>query len=173
MVREFVIDSSILIEFSKHGILEELFSLPFGFVVPDLLFEQELIDLGQYSRDDLLRFGLGVETLGPAEVSTAQSHQSSQRRLSFVDCSGIALASARGYALLTGDRRMQNFAESLGIEFHEVLWLIDRIHAEQILTLPATLKVLMAMRDSGRSSVPETRLEQRIQELSAQASNRC
>ena len=156
-----------MIEFSKHGILEELFRLPFGFVVPDMLFGQELIDLGRYSRDELLRFGLGVETLGPAEVSTAQSYQSSQRRLNLVDCSVVVLASTRGHALLTGDRRMQKFAGSLDIEFHEVLWLIDRIHAEKILTLPATLKVLRAMRDSGRSSVPETRLEQRIQELSA------
>jgi hypothetical protein len=54
MVRILVSDSSVLIEFSKRGLLEEMFRLPLEFVVPDLLFEEELIDLGQYSRDDLV-----------------------------------------------------------------------------------------------------------------------
>ena len=170
-MRTFVIDSSILIEFSKHGILEELFRLPFEFVVPDLLFEQELIDLGRYSRDDLNRFGLGVEALNAAEVEAAQSHQSSQSRLSLVDCSAIALASSRNHALLTGDRRMQEFAGTLGVEHHEVLWLIERILDEGIMPVTEILSSLRAMRDSGKSCVPAQQLERRIQELSGIASN--
>ena len=113
MVRILVSDSSVLIEFSKRGLLEdskrglleEMFRLPFEFVVPDLLFEEELIDLGQYSRDDLVRFGLGVEALDPIGVTTALSYQSRRRRLSLVDCFALALASGRKYALLTGATR--------------------------------------------------------------------
>jgi|TARA_Y100000310_G_scaffold140405_1_gene139878 hypothetical protein len=71
MVRVLVSDSSVLIEFSKRGLLEEMFRLPFEFAVPDLLFEEELIDLGTYSRDDLHRFGLRVEALDPLGVTTA------------------------------------------------------------------------------------------------------
>ncbi len=69
MVRILVSDSSVLIEFSKRSLLAEMFRLPFEFVVPDLLFEEELIDLGQYSRDDLVSFGLGVEALDPIGVT--------------------------------------------------------------------------------------------------------
>ena len=56
-----VSDSSVLIEFAKRELLDKMFDLPFEFAVPDLLFDQELIDLGRYSRQDLLDFGLRVE----------------------------------------------------------------------------------------------------------------
>ena len=49
-----VSDSSILIEFSKRELLDRMFQLEFQFAVPDLLFHEELIDLGAYTRQDLL-----------------------------------------------------------------------------------------------------------------------
>ena len=52
-----------------------MFELPFEFAVPDLLFDQELIDLGRYSRQDLLDFGLRVEALNPDGVARAISYQ--------------------------------------------------------------------------------------------------
>ena len=66
-----VSDSSVLIEFAKRELLDKMFDLPFEFAVPDLLFDQELIDLGQYSRQDLLDFGLRVEALDSEGVATA------------------------------------------------------------------------------------------------------
>ena len=59
-----VSDSSVLIEFSKRDLLDRMFELRFQFAVPDLLFNEELIDLGSYDRQDLIRLGLRVETLG-------------------------------------------------------------------------------------------------------------
>ena len=53
-----VSDSSILIEFSKRQLLGKMFNLELQFAVPDLLFREELIDLGSYSRQDLVGFGL-------------------------------------------------------------------------------------------------------------------
>ena len=58
-----VSDSSVLIELSKRQLLARMFELHFQFAVPDLLFEEELIDLGLYSRQDLLGLGLQVEAL--------------------------------------------------------------------------------------------------------------
>ena len=162
----FVFDSSILFEFSKHGLLEEMFRLPIEFVVPDLLFEEELIDLGRYSRDDLLDYGLSVAELGPQEILAAQSHRSDHPSLSLVDSSAIALASGRDFGLLTSDRRMRNYAEELGIAVHEVLWLMGRLLDEGVLAASDILEVLAAMRDDGRSCVPRSQLERRINELS-------
>ena len=45
-----VSDSSMLIEFSKRDLLDRMFELSFQFAVPDLLFNEELIDLGRYDR---------------------------------------------------------------------------------------------------------------------------
>ena len=53
-----VSDISILIEFSKRGLLDRMFQLDFEFAVQDLLFREELIDLGSHTRSDLLGLGL-------------------------------------------------------------------------------------------------------------------
>ena len=66
-----VSDSSILIELSKRELLDRMFELEFQFAVPDLLFHEELIDLGPYSRQDLLTLGLSVESLDPEGVEMA------------------------------------------------------------------------------------------------------
>jgi len=166
MVRVLVSDSSVLIEFSKRGLLEEMFRLSFEFVVPDLLFEEELIDLGEYSRDDMVRFGLGVEALDPIGVKTALSYQSRRRRLSLVDCFALALASGRKYVLLTGDKAMRTFAEAEDIEVHGVLWIVDHILAEGIVPKADILAALEAMRDDPRCHVPGTELARRIRQLS-------
>ena len=60
------------------------------------LFNEELIDLGRYDRQDLVRLGLRVEALDPEGVATAIAYQSRRRALSLVDCFALALAHHRG-----------------------------------------------------------------------------
>ena len=55
-----VSDSSILIEFLKQRLLGRMFQLEFEFAVPDLLFHEELIDLGAHTRSDLLALALAA-----------------------------------------------------------------------------------------------------------------
>ena len=114
-----VSDSSVLIEFSERDLLDRMFELSFQFAVPDLLFNEELIDLGRYHRQDLVRLGLRVEALDPEGVATAIAYQSRRRVLSLVDCFALALAHHQGYTLLTEDRRMRSFALEEGIQNHD------------------------------------------------------
>ena len=65
-----VSDRSILIEFSKRGLLDKMFQLEFEFAVPDLLFREELMDLGARTRSDLLSLGLRVEALDAKGVGS-------------------------------------------------------------------------------------------------------
>ena len=96
-----VSDSSILIEFSKRELLDRMFQLEFEFAVPDLLFHEELIDLGAYSRRDLLGLGLRVASLDPEGLEMAIAYQSERPALSLVDSLALALASHQGWNLLT------------------------------------------------------------------------
>ncbi len=96
-MRVLVSDSSVLIEFAKRELLDRMFQLPFEFAVPDLLFDQELIDLGRYSRQDLLDFGLRVEALNPDGVARAISYQALRPALSLVDCFGMVPFACRGW----------------------------------------------------------------------------
>lgn len=95
-----VIDSSILIEFSKRGLLDRMFQLEFEFAVLDLLFREELIDLGAYTRSDLLGLGLRVEALDATGVAVAIAYQAERPALSLVGSFALALASHRGWPLL-------------------------------------------------------------------------
>ena len=117
-----VSDSSVLIEFSKRELLDKMFGLDFEFAVPDLLFHEELIDLGPYSRRDLLGLGLRVESLDPGGVEAAVAYQSERPALSLVDSFALALAIRQGWDLLTEDRLMRRVAQSEGIPHRDALW---------------------------------------------------
>ena len=160
-----VSDSSVLIEFSKRELLDKMFELEFQFAVPDLLFDEELIDLGEYSRQDLIGFGLLVEALDPDGVAMAISYQSRRPALSLVDCFALALANAQGYVLLTEDRTMRGFAESEGILHRDVLWVVDTMSAAGILSAAQVIAALAAMREDPRCPVPNQELARRLRRL--------
>ena len=160
-----VSDSSILIEFSKRELLDKMFQLEFQFTVPDLLFHEELIDLGAYSRQDLLRFGLKVESMDGEGVERAIAYQSERPALSLVDSFALALAAHRGWHLLTEDRTMRSVAESKGIAHMDALWVIDKLLDAGILSAPHVVDVLEAMGDDPRCPVPKSELAARIRRL--------
>ena len=160
-----VSDSSVLIELSKRDLLDRMFQLQFTFAVPDLLFHEELIDLGRYDRQDLVRMGLRVEALDPDGVATAVAYQGRRRALSLVDCFALAVAHHRGYTLLTEDRRMRSFAQDEGIPNHDVLWIVDHMHREDILTISQVAAALEAMYQDPRCPVPRQELARRLRGL--------
>ena len=160
-----VSDSSILIEFSKRELLDKMFDLELQFAVPDLLFHEELIDLGSYSRRDLVGFGLRVEALDAEGVELAIAYQSERPALSLVDSFALALADRQGWHLLTEDRIMRTVAESNGIAHLDALWIVDRMQASSILSASQVVAVLEAMRDDPRCPVPKPELAARIERL--------
>ena len=131
-----VSDSSVLIEFSKRELLDKMFMLEFQFAVPDLLFHEELIDLGAYSRHDVLALGLKVESLD-----------------------------AEGVEILTEDRTMRSVAESKGVAHQDALWVIDNMLVAGIVSETQVVAVLEAMRDDPRCPIPNTDLSARIRDL--------
>lgn len=164
-MRVLVSDSSILIEFSKREILEKMFELDFQFAVPDLLFNEELIDLGPYSRQDLLDFGLRVESLDADGVQTAISYQAERTALSLVDSFALALAGVHGWRLLTEDKPMRRFAELKQIAHLDALWVVDRLVDTGLISDSHVLAVLEAMHFDPRSPVPKLELTARIRRL--------
>ena len=160
-----VSDSSVLIEFSKRELLDKIFELEYQFAVPDLLFNEELIDLGQYSRQDLVTFGLLIEALDPDGVAMAISYQSRRSALSLVDCFALALANCQGCVLLTEDRTMRGFAQAEGIPHHDILWVVDNMSAAGILSAAQVTATLEAMRDDPRCPVPDRELALRLRRL--------
>ena len=160
-----VSDSSILIEFSKRGLLGKMFQLKFEFAVPDLLFREELIDLGSHTRRDLLGLGLRVEALDAKGVDIAIAFQAERPALSLVDSFALALASQQGWSLLTEDRTMRSVAESKGIAHLDALWIIDNLLDAGILSASQVVAALETMGDDPRCPVPKSGLAVRIRRL--------
>lgn len=160
-----VSDSSILIEFSKRELLDKMFQLEFQFAVPDLLSYEELIDLGAYSRQDLLAFGLRVESVDAEGVEAAIAYQSERPALSVVDAFALALADREGWHLLTEDRTMRNVAQSKGIAHRDALWVVDSMIDVGILPASQAVAALEAMRNDPRCPVPNPELTARIRRL--------
>lgn len=147
-MRIVVSDSSCLIDLRKVSLLDALLRLPCEFLIPDTLFEDELLKFTVAQKKALIRAGLKVIDLPGERVLRAQAIIRQSPRLSVHDGFAFALAeSHRGCVLLTGDGELRSLATRHKMEVHGVLWVIDEIHRHQIekaKTLLAALRTFSA-----------------------------
>jgi len=144
-MRIVVSDSSCLIDLRKVSLLDALLRLPFEFLIPDTLFEDELLKFTAAQKKALLRGGLKVIDLPGERVLRAQAVMRQAPRLSVNDGFAFALAESHpGCILLTSDGELRNLAARHQMEVHGVLWAIDQIHRNQIETAKTLLAALKA-----------------------------
>ena len=159
-----VADTSVLIDLERGGLLEQCFSLPYQFTVPDMLYRNELAGRrdGPEFGESLLALGLRVEELEGSEVSGAIRYRRERPNLSLPDAFALALAAARKWTLLTGDGVLRAFAARLSVVCHGVLWILDRL-LESGITSPADLvSGLTSIRDHPRCRLPHDEVASRL-----------
>lgn len=154
-----VSDTSVIIDLERGDLLRASFALSDSFVVPDLLFAQELDD--EFGRE-LVAMGLVVEELEGSEVARATALRRMEARLSIADTFAYALAHGRGWFLLTGDRVLREAAEAEGIAVHGVLWLLDRMEAEGVCDHPTLHAGLTKAADHPRCRLPRGEIDARL-----------
>ena len=93
-------------------------------------------------------------------------YQSERLALSQVDSFALALADWQGWLLLTEHRTMRSVAESKGIAYLDVLWIVDRMLDAGILSASHIVAALETVRDDPRCPVPKPDLAARIRRLS-------
>jgi predicted nucleic acid-binding protein len=156
-MRIVVSDSSCLIDLRKVSLLDALLRLPCEFLIPDTLFEDELLKSTAKQKKALIRAGLRVIELPGERVLRAQAVIRQAPRLSVHDGFAFALAESHpGCILLTGDGELRNLATQHSMEVHGVLWVIDEIHRHQIEKAKTLLTALRAF-----SGDPTVRLPRR------------
>ena len=165
-MRIIISDASVLIDLSKVRLLEALVGLPYEFVIPDVIFETELLRIEPYTRDDLGALGFQVGTLTGHQVDRAIAVSREHTALSTRDCFAFVLAcDTEGCILLTGDGKLRTRAEAEAIETHGVLWACDEMETHGT-TGPQTL--LMALRALDRDPfvrLPQDELQARLTRL--------
>ena len=142
-MRIIVSDSSCLIDLRKVGLLDAFLKLPYEFLIPNTLFEDELLKFTAAQKRALVKGGLTVTDLPGERVLRAQGVIREQPRLTLHD--GFAFALAEGYPgciLLTGDGGLRAFAVAQEVEVRGVLWLIDELHRHGVDTAANLLVVL-------------------------------
>src|SRR3990170_4390310 len=110
-MRIVVSDSSCLIDLRKVSLLDAFLRLPYELLIPNTLFEEELLKFTAAEKKSLLRGGLKVVDLPGDRVLRAREIARELPHLSVHDGFACALAESRlGCILLTGDRQLRRFA---------------------------------------------------------------
>ena len=119
-----VADSSIWFDLAAAGLLEKAVALHDRWTCPDVLLEEL-----RHDPEGSLLVSLGVEIceLSGAEVASVLELAREHFRPSRLDLFALVLARRPGGLLLTGDADLRRVAESLGVEVHGVLWILDRL----------------------------------------------
>jgi predicted nucleic acid-binding protein len=157
-----VSDTSVVIDLERADILEHVFALPYRFIVPDALYEQELKD---YGGERLLAKGLQVRILTGEQVQEAQRLRTLERRISIHDSYALSLAKAEAAILLAGDAAMRRLAEAEGVRCHGVLWVFDQLEDNR--TMPPTLlhEALTRLAAHPRCRLPRSEINLRLARL--------
>jgi predicted nucleic acid-binding protein len=138
-----VSDSSCLIDLRKASLLEAFLGLPYEIIIPDTLFEEELLKFSAAEKALLLDGGMKVVGLPGEGVLRAQEVASQFSALSIHDCFALTLAERNpGCILLTGDGLLRSVADGNGIEVHGVLWAIEEMHKASTATVAQIVEAL-------------------------------
>lgn len=124
-------DANILIDIEEGKIVDKIFSLPYQFITPDILYYEELED--QHSH--LIEQGLLLASLTPESVDHLQTIIINHAKPSRYDCMALVLAQQEECPLLTGDKDLRLSAEVERVEVKGTIWLVEQLVTEGIITI--------------------------------------
>jgi len=158
-MRIVVSDSSCLIDLRKASLLDTFLKLPYEILIPNTLFEDELLKFTNAQKQDLIRGGMKVMDLPGERVLRAQQLMRSTPQISIHDGFALALAEAHeGCILLTGDGSLRTLAAASRIEVHGVLWVIDEIYANGLGTAATLHAALLLFEEETAVRLPAREL---------------
>src|SRR5450759_5074178 len=118
-MRIVISDTSCLIDLRKVSMLDTFLRLPYEFLIPNTLFEEELLKFTAAQKKALIRGGLKVVDLPGERVLRAQAIVRAFPQLSVHDGFAFALAESHsGCILLSGDEVLRILATRHSIEVH-------------------------------------------------------
>ncbi|WLQ13306.1 DUF3368 domain-containing protein [Hahella aquimaris] len=155
-------DANILIDIEVGDLAAPMFSLGYKFLVPDILYYEEL----EEQHAHLLDLGLQIRSLSEQGVRRMETLAQRYARPGRNDLFALALAEAEKCPLLTGDAALRQAAETEQIDVKGTIWLILEMVREERITVAVARAALDRMRSSGRR-LPWDVAEELLSELEA------
>lgn len=116
-------DASVLIDIEHGKLTSAMFSLPYEFAVPDVLFIEELED----QHGHLLQLGLSSKSMSGDLVAEAFMLRQEYVKLSVNDLLVLIIARHESCQLLTSDKALREVAEIFNVEVHDTIWLVEQM----------------------------------------------
>ena len=150
-------DASVLIDIECGELTSAMFSLPWQFAVPDILYVEELAE----RHGHLLRFGLISKTMSGDLVAEAYGLHQKYIKPSVNDMLALTLAKHEDCQLLTGDKALREVAKELDVEVHGTIWLVEQMLQGEKITVEVASVAFQQMKDAG-SRLPWVEVEKML-----------
>lgn len=165
-MRIIISDTCCMIDLRKAALLEEMLRLPYTFIMPAPLFNDEWLSLNAVEKTRLCDLGLEIRDLPGPMVERAAAYFNRHRRLRLNDCFALVLAEETEEGmLLTGDALLRRVAEDNDVEARGVLWVTDELETRNVVPLSRLHEALRLLQDDDLVFLPEDELARRIRRL--------
>lgn len=159
-------DASCLIDLRKGQLLHVLLRLPYRFIVPLPIREEELLDFTPQEWRMLEDGGFTTYDLPGDEVAQAFALKRGHGGLSANDCFALVTAACQENGiLLTGDGQLRKVATARSVRVHGVLWIIDELRAAGACEAELLIFALESWRDDRTVFLPGAEIENRLRRL--------
>lgn len=151
-----VSNGSVLVDLTKARLIEPVVSLPFEFMIPDVILAHDLLDLGTYTAAKLLDLGFVKGALEGADARCATDYfLENRRKLSFNDCFAWRMAEVHKAILLTGEPNLGAIASAAQVEVRGLLWAVEMIAYHKTSTNKVLAKALERLANDPLVGLPE------------------
>lgn len=154
-------DANIVIDLITIGLIKEFMQLGFqvntsDFVMGELNEEHfNLVD--EYARKGQVI----INGFDSDELEQIFNLNAAKNGLSVPDCSVYYLANKLSASILTGDRKLRNYADQMGIEVHGILWIFDQLVDNNIISKMIARQKLLLLKTIN-SRLPEHEIDIRL-----------
>ena len=159
-------DASCLIDLKKGQLLHVLQRLPYRFIVPLPIREEELLDFTPQEWRMLEDGGLGTYDLPGTEVAQVLALRREHSRLSANDCFALVTTICHeDGVLLTGDGLLRKIATARAVRVHGVLRVIDELYAASACEIDLLISALEVWRADDAVFLPAGEMEKCLRRL--------
>ena len=153
-----VTDANIWIDLHNADLLDAAFELDHTWRTPNIIVRDEVLTV---DRDLLVDLGLDVRTLSGDELNRILTLNGRYPQPSPKDLSVLVVADEDDGIVVSGDGPLRDAAESEDMTVHGVLWILDRLVEEELITRNRAATALNAMLQQG-SRLPDEPVEDRL-----------